>query len=307
MRNETKKEATNKELNDFLAANVKKGDTMQDVSKIVKVGGLDSHQFQNMTIEKELEQMTFEIMELIEREMESFVNFIMDTDKEAFNLVKYGFTLTNTAKREDGTGVGSSVVIEPITAGSIFEDIESVINDPNNEILFPTINQDANFAPFVLDALKKYIKNTFQHKKDVFSEGLGIISNVPNLTISEHRTLVHFLIIHDLSKLNAYEALRFANHFFIAENKLDFAQAFKVHCANNPHHPEHYMLLDKTGKIEVLPMPKLRAIEMVCDWSGASKTYKGNFKDWAKTNYPTILLHELTREYLDPIIELLIR
>lgn len=97
-------------------------------------------------------------------------------------------------------------------------------------------------------------------------------------------------VIHDWSKFTPSEYSRYARYFYgegYTEDEngkinFEFLEAWLHHIHHSPHHWEYYVLTNGKSGGEVLPIPLLRKIEMVCDWyaAGMTKNGKNDVKDW---------------------------
>lgn len=112
------------------------------------------------------------------------------------------------------------------------------------------------------------------------------------------------LWIHDLSKFSLQEAYGYAIHDFKNPKATQslFQRAWHHHKLQNPHHPECWLSVERSGAITPLPMPSIYVAEMIADWIGASISYGTNFQEWLPKNLPQFLWHpysaNLTAEYL---------
>lgn len=125
-------------------------------------------------------------------------------------------------------------------------------------------------------------------------------------------------LIHDISKFLPSEFFPYVKYFYINErfekykieyNKIEddkkFNYAWLFHIKRNPHHWQHWVLLEDEGNIIPLDMPYKYIIEMICDWIGASKTqgYGNNIKEWYKKNKDKMKLSIKTRSLVEYIVD----
>lgn len=147
------------------------------------------------------------------------------------------------------------------------------------------------------------------HIKNVAIAFDWLREHIPELVkdVSEHGT--HFA--HDSSKYteaeyNAYDA------YFYGNNKSykvvnDFKLAWLHHIHENPHHWQHWVLINdepKEGTI-ALEMPYEYVIEMICDWWAFSHK-KGELYeifDWYDGHKKNMILHNNTRKLVENILE----
>jgi len=152
--------------------------------------------------------------------------------------------------------------------------------------------------------MKKYIKYLSyiaRHKYWVFVA--GIKTRVP----------IWQLLIHDLSKFGFKEFSPYVELFYGGYNKTcvpdsireDFDKAWLHHQNVNPHHWQHWVLLDDSGEIKALPMPTEYIREMVADWAGAGKSITGRWEiaEWYENNKNIMRLHPSTRAFVEFLIE----
>lgn len=150
-----------------------------------------------------------------------------------------------------------------------------------------------------------YMKDVIvPHKVAVYNSGLEIIKTgiVKDLFINEDE-FKNKLWIHDMSKFSSNEAIGYA--FYNRENgsgKKGFEIAWNHHKNHNSHHPEFHLSVNRSGKIDVLEMPKMDIFEMVADWMGAGLTYGSSLKEWLPINLPKFVLHEESRYILSKVL-----
>lgn len=86
----------------------------------------------------------------------------------------------------------------------------------------------------------------------------------------------------------------------------DFQYAWLHHIHNNPHHWQHYVLInDEPGEgIVALDMPKQHIIEMICDWWSFSwsKGHLGEIFAWYHTHRKHMRLSDKTRKTVEDIL-----
>jgi hypothetical protein len=92
---------------------------------------------------------------------------------------------------------------------------------------------------------------------------------------------------HDKSKFDDVEFYNYGAKFFPIEGtdpeseiiKENFKIAWLHHLHNNPHHPGYWVLYEN-DKVEILDMPDIYIIEMLCDWMAMSEYYKTSTLDY---------------------------
>lgn len=139
------------------------------------------------------------------------------------------------------------------------------------------------------------------HKLAVFNNGLNLLKFVPDELKEDFRKN---LITHDSSKFYKIELDGYIGYF--KKDKSKYKEKFKIawhhHKLNNPHHPEHWLSVNRNGEVEALPMPEIYIWEMVADWLGAGETYSTPTNDWLKDNLSLFLFHPKTLEKLKEIL-----
>lgn len=127
------------------------------------------------------------------------------------------------------------------------------------------------------------------------------------------------LIIHDWSKFLPCEWFPYVNYFYgnggkgreakgdyDAANTGDskFDRAWLHHQHANPHHWQHWTLLQDSGEIRLLEMPINFIREMVADWMGAGRAITGKWEaaEWYAKNREIIQLAPQTRIEVENIL-----
>ena len=152
----------------------------------------------------------------------------------------------------------------------------------------------------------KYLRSLLRHKWFVFVEcckaGMPLMG-----------------LVHDWSKFLPSEFLPYARYFAVdrrneagdyditTASNTPFLMAWLKHLHRNPHHWQHWILVQDEDPTEVLPMPSRYRKEMLCDWRGAGRSYTGkdNTVEWYERNKEKMTLHPETRYKIER--ELVIR
>lgn len=114
------------------------------------------------------------------------------------------------------------------------------------------------------------------------------------------------ILTHDASKYGPAEFKPYEDYFYgerTPEVEEKFNRAWLHHIHNNPHHWEHWCIVQANG-CQALEMPREYAYEMVCDWWAFSHK-KGNLWeifDWYEKNKREMLLHPNTREFVEDLL-----
>ncbi len=117
-------------------------------------------------------------------------------------------------------------------------------------------------------------------------------------------------ITHDLSKFSPTEirgALKYWNDFKSSlnyEKELNgYSKTFLHHRGRNPHHYEYWIHSLDEGGVPA-EMPRKYALELVCDYLAACRTYGGNPREeivWWRQFGDKIKMHEKTKFYISNI------
>lgn len=118
------------------------------------------------------------------------------------------------------------------------------------------------------------------------------------------------ILSHDMSKYDPEEYDAYDKYFYgeqTAEVKDAFNRAWLHHIHNNPHHWQHWVLIEDDGgkKPIALMMPYEYVVEMICDWWSFSfkKDDLHEIFDWYEQHKNQMILHENTRELVEEILE----
>lgn len=129
--------------------------------------------------------------------------------------------------------------------------------------------------------------------------------------------MIFMAMSHDNSKYSREEFNAYDDYFYgkkgrdeddieVIDSTFDYAWLHHIHW--NPHHWQHWVLLEDEGKIKPLEMPVEFVYEMIADWWSFSFK-KGNLYeifDWYEEHKNRIHLHEKTRKLVEETL-LLIR
>jgi len=115
-------------------------------------------------------------------------------------------------------------------------------------------------------------------------------------------------LFHDMSKFRKDEFVPYARYFEgdSKRYKKDFKAACSRHEERNPHHWEYWVISREKGAERARPMDLVSRLEMLCDWIGAGKSYKGSSardyyleKREEEVDEEKIILHPETRAWLE--------
>ena len=114
--------------------------------------------------------------------------------------------------------------------------------------------------------------------------------------------------LHDISKWSREEFDAYDNYFYgkrTEKVKTEFNYAWLHHIHNNPHHWQHWVLVNDEDGTKALEIPREYVIEMICDWwSFSHKT--GNLYeifDWYKSHKKNMILHENTKKLVEELLD----
>lgn len=149
-----------------------------------------------------------------------------------------------------------------------------------------------------------------QHRRNVYKGYFWLTENLPELLAFSHNLGWQCCYGHDQSKYEPEEYDAYDRYFYgdLKDEKCisEFQQAWLHHIHNNPHHWQHWILINDDpdeGEI-ILDMPLQYIIEMVCDWWAFSWS-KGNLYEifsWYDKYKIYMKLSENTRSTVEDIL-----
>lgn len=163
---------------------------------------------------------------------------------------------------------------------------------------------------------KEYDKYLMEHRAGVNDAWKWMLDNIREDLDDAAIFIVPFSITcHDASKFslseyNAYDA------YFYGKNKTEeikkkFNIAWLHHIHENPHHWQHWILMEDDPETDepfkCLEMPLYDVYEMICDWWSFSFR-KGDLReifDWYEEHKSTMKLHSNTRKEVERILGLI--
>lgn len=161
---------------------------------------------------------------------------------------------------------------------------------------------------------KKYDEYLQTHKSNVAKGFYWMKENIPEIFNGDNELLstVEYLCVkaHDASKTDsdeydAYDEYFYGNRsYFVCE---EFKVAWLNHIHKNPHHWQHWILINddpKEGEI-LLPIPKQYIIEMICDWWSFSWN-SGNLSeifDWYDSKKDYMKINPESKTILEYILK----
>lgn len=139
-------------------------------------------------------------------------------------------------------------------------------------------------------------------------DNLGIVRDMTDEAKLMFKNLVK---IHDTTKWHHPEYEPYDAYFYGKKDEDAFNRAWLHHIHENPHHWQHWLLMNDDGKYrdpdKVIPieMPRVYALEMVADWWSFSWR-SGNLDEvfgWYEEHRDNIILHPKTREYVESVLD----
>lgn len=126
--------------------------------------------------------------------------------------------------------------------------------------------------------------------------------------IIKNEYLMH-IIHHDLSKWSNEEFDAYDKYFYGKSKTKEVEEAFNFawlhHIHANPHHWQHWVLINDDDGTYALEMPEEYVIEMICDhWAFSHKS--GNLYeifDWYKSHKSNMILHKNTKKLYEDILD----
>lgn len=148
-----------------------------------------------------------------------------------------------------------------------------------------------------------YTQYIIDHKANVLKAYLWLKEHeIVNLSLEEQ------INVHDMSKYTEEEYDAYDNYFYgkkTEEVKREFNYAWLHHIHENPHHWQHWVLINDEDGTQALEMPINYVIEMVSDWWAFSHR-SGNLNEifkWYKSHKKNMILHENTRKLVEEILD----
>lgn len=152
----------------------------------------------------------------------------------------------------------------------------------------------------------KYIK---EHKNYVCKAYEFLLNYLPDILENKKEVPIS-IYAHDYSKESKEEYSAYDEYFYGLEEETpkilqNFNYAWLHHIHNNPHHWQHWVLINDEDGTIALDMPYEYIIEMICDWWSFSwKT--GNLNDifdWYDSHKYQIILSKNTRYKVEYILQ----
>lgn len=159
---------------------------------------------------------------------------------------------------------------------------------------------------------KQYDEYLLQHRQAVGAAYDWIRDNLPELVLDECGVLELYIKRHhdeskdDVEEYDAYDAY-FYGGGRSEEVMENFNYAWLRHIHNNPHHWQHWVLINGDEEIGtiVLDMPYQYIIEMICDWWSFSFRIGDLYEifSWYDEHKNHIKLSDKTRKTVEDILD----
>lgn len=155
----------------------------------------------------------------------------------------------------------------------------------------------------------EYDNYLHEHRTNVGMAADWIEYNLPDLMSGCYGYFRRILCEHDRSKYTREEYHAYDEYFYgkrTKEVEENFNLAWLRHIHNNPHHWQHWVLVNddpKEGTV-ALRIPHRYVIEMICDWWAFSWS-KGNLYeifDWYDKHKTYMVLHKDTGKLVEEIL-----
>ena len=149
--------------------------------------------------------------------------------------------------------------------------------------------------------LSDHIQNTRKAAKWMADHGM--------MEPTVRNRLLDHVIFHDKSKSDPEEASAYDKYFYgnkeDPEVKKAFDYAWLHHIHNNPHHWQHWVLINDDDGTYALEMPPEYVYEMIADWWSFSWKSGNLYEifDWYADHSGKMILHENTRKLVDKTLD----
>lgn len=149
-----------------------------------------------------------------------------------------------------------------------------------------------------------YLKEHVSAVQKAMNWMLNNIESLEEETGYNKSEFVHAASVHDMSKRGTHEYDAYDSYFYGERDEDAFNRAWLHHIHNNPHHWQHWVLVNDNGSLMALEMPKLYALEMIADWWSFSWRQGNLFEvfKWYEENKDGMVLHTKTRELVEGIL-----
>ena len=152
---------------------------------------------------------------------------------------------------------------------------------------------------------QEYTNYIVEHKSNVQKAHQWLLDHIMDVVDQEFPPVN--ILMHDLSKYQPEEYDAYDNYFYGKKTdkvKEDFDYAWLHHIHNNPHHWQHWVLVNDDDGTKALEMPVPYVFEMIADWWSFSWK-KGNLYEifeWYDSHKKNMILHKNTKKLVEDIL-----
>lgn len=166
----------------------------------------------------------------------------------------------------------------------------------------------------------KYDIYLMEHRMGVKKAMTWLTAKLPEifseLSTTESEELRYNINHHDESKDLKDEYIAYDNFFYgpvlhierdgIPDSKIksDFNLAWLLHIHRNPHHWQYWVLIQDDEDTELIEIPTIYIIEMICDWWSFSWKAHNLFEifEWYAKNRDNMQINPLSRSKIESIL-----
>lgn len=118
---------------------------------------------------------------------------------------------------------------------------------------------------------------------------------------------------HDMSKYSPEEYDGYDCYFYgvkddrpEVQKKFDYAWLHHIH--SNPHHWQHWVLIEDSGNPKTMEIPEIYLIEMVADWGSFAyrKKMPLELREWYDSHKDKIVMHPESKKKIEMLVDQLI-
>ena len=160
---------------------------------------------------------------------------------------------------------------------------------------------------------KEYGNYLYEHIHAVEKAAEWMVNHLSVFKTMDLRELITFGLNvreHDATKYAEEEYDPYDAYFYGERDEDAFNRAWLHHIHYNPHHWQHWILMNDDGKYRdpdkmfPLEMPKVYSLEMVADWWSFSWRSGNLFDvfDWYEDHRDDIILHPDTRAFVESVL-----
>lgn len=161
----------------------------------------------------------------------------------------------------------------------------------------------------------KYDIYIMEHKRNVSRAYHWLIKNIPEifseLNDNESMELQRYIELHDESKILKDEYIAYDNFFYGTKDEVPdeeiknkFNLAWLLHIHRNPHHWQYWVLIQDDEDTELIEIPLIFIIEMICDWWSFSWRSHNLFEifEWYAKHRDNMQINPRSRSKIESIL-----